>query len=274
MSIASHIARQCLESTAEGVLVLDHNAMISWINPALAEMLEIEAEAFIGKTAELITEPRVSLLFSAEGIVHLTAGDDRSERWLKCRSLPEAEDNGTIKLFTEVTELFALKNENQHLMQQIEELTITDELTGLANRRALTRALNAQVTRSRRYQNPLCLAAIELVDTNHPDTNIASELVLATSRYLRERLRWVDVISRWDHSQFIIILPETPLAAGTDLLDNVRKGFQEMALPEGYSNTHLALNIGVAEWEKGFDGRRLMNAANQALKQQVEQAAT
>lgn len=270
MSIASNIARQCLEFTSEGVLILDHNQMISWINPALAEMFSITADDLIGKTAEFITDPQTALLFSAEGFVQLSS----HERWLKCDASQDEENGTTIKLFTDVTELFALKNENQHLMQQMEELTITDELTGLANRRALTRTLNAQVTRSRRYQNPLCLAMIELGDDNTKGQNIASELVLATSRFLRERLRWVDVISRWDHSQFVIILPETTLGAGHDLLEKVHDEFKEIELPEGYSNTHLTLSIGLAEWQKGFDGRLLMNAATKALAEQMEQATT
>ena len=60
-----------------------------------------------------------------------------------------------FKFFEEVTEQVKLKQENSALQQQVEELTITDELTGLANPRALNRALSSQVTRSRRYNNPL-----------------------------------------------------------------------------------------------------------------------
>ncbi len=273
MSIASHIARQCLEFTADGVLILDHNLMVSWINPALAEMFNISSDELVGKTAEFITQPEINLLFTAEGVVHLTARQNSTERWLKCRVTQDPESDTCIRIFTDVTELFALKNENQHLRQQIEELSITDELTGLANRRALTRALNAQVTRSRRYQNPLCLTQLELLDTNAPGETIANELVLATSRFLRDRLRWVDVIARWDHSQFIIILPETTLDSGYELLNKVREDFSSISLPEGYSNTHLVLKIGVAEWKKGFDGPRLMTAANKALAENMEQAA-
>jgi len=115
---------------------------------------------------------------------------------------------------------------------------------------------------------------IELVDESAKGQNVASELVLAISRFLRERLRWVDVIARWDHSQFLIILPETPLGASNDLLEKVHDGFKSISLPEGYNNTHLTLNIGIAEWQKGYDGRRLMTAASQALELKMEKAST
>jgi len=274
LSIASNIARQCLEFSPDGVLTLDHNQMVSWINPSLASMFNVNAGALVGKTAELITHPEAALLFTAEGFVHLIAKEGGADRWLKCSSTQDEESGTTIKFFTDVTELFALKDQNQHLRQQVEELSVTDELTGLSNRRALTRALNAQVTRSRRYQNPLCLAQLELQDDNAPEQAVANELVLATSRFLRERLRWADLIARWDHSQFIIILPETALNSGLELLNKVRDDFNKIELPEGYSNTHLTLQIGLAEWQKGFDGPRLMTAAKQALNETLEQATT
>ena len=117
-----------------------------------------------------------------------------------------------------------LKQEVNALHQQVEDLTITDELTGLANPRALNSALNSQVTRSRRYNNPLCLAVMELVDETDPEASLSDDAILATSRHLRDRLRWVDTIARWDHNHFVVILPETNAEHGSDLIGQDQRG--------------------------------------------------
>jgi diguanylate cyclase (GGDEF)-like protein len=170
----------------------------------------------------------------------------------------------TLKFFQDVTELMQLRQENERLRQQVEELTITDSLTGLANRRALTNSLNAQVTRSRRYQNPLSLVALELVDDSRPAAEIEPETILTASRFLRDRLRWVDVIGRWDHNQFFIILPETEEAHGLELLNNIVSEFPA-SNPDMATSLHL--QFGLAEWQKGCDSRKLMQLAADAMQQ-------
>ncbi len=172
--------------------------------------------------------------------------------------------------------MVTLQEESERLSQQVKQLTLTDELTGLANQLELNRALNAQVTRSRRYGNPLSLAMMEVVDAAEPDKTLQDKLIVATSRYLRDRLRWVDVIARWGHNQFVVILPETHHSDGYSLISKIQEEFPQAQQNEPLHDESLALRFGLVEWKKGYDTPMLMRCAATSLsgeQEQMEQAS-
>ncbi|MCW8907839.1 MAG: diguanylate cyclase [Sedimenticola sp.] len=252
-----------LQASPCGVLILDQAGTIRWLNPALEAMLELSAEQLLGTREEGFPFATQRSLFKGPGLHQLVGPGISRERWLLCsEAQPESADPEahTIRYFQDLTEQVRLQEENQRLQQQVEELAITDELTGLANRQALTRALNTQVARSRRYQNPLSVAVVTLLQPGKTG-QIADEVILAVSQYLRDRLRWVDVIARWEHNQFIIILPETTLQDASDLMEKMLSTFSEMVLPEQYTGVDLQLQYGLAEWHKGQDARLLLKEA-------------
>jgi diguanylate cyclase (GGDEF)-like protein len=165
---------------------------------------------------------------------------------------------------TDSSELEILREENHRLRQQVEELSITDKLTGMNNRRALQRALETQVTRSRRYHNPLSVMLIEVAIEGSmagPDDDI----ILAVSRFLGENLRWVDMIARWDERQFILVLPETAIEDGQRLLHKIRQGFSESVISKQSGAQPILLYVGLAEWQKGDDVRLLLQRAMETL---------
>jgi len=252
-----------LQASPCGVLILDQAGTIQWVNPALEAMLELSADQLQGTREEGFPFTTQRSLFKGPGLHHLVGPGISKERWLLCsEAQPESADPQahTIRYFQDLTEQVRLQDENQRLQQQVEELAITDELTGLANRQALTRALNTQVARSRRYQNPLSVAVVTLLQPGESG-EIANEIILAVSQYLRDRLRWVDVIARWEHNQFIIVLPETTLQDASDLIEKMLSTFSEMVLPEQYAGSDLQLQYGLAEWHKGQDARLLLKEA-------------
>ena len=125
---------------------------------------------------------------------------------------------------------------------------------------------DSQVTRSRRYTNPLCLAVVEIeTEIKAEDEGLVQEITLAVSRYLRDRLRWVDLIARWSDDQFMLVLPETTLEDATKLLHKIKIDFVDTLLPEAIAHLNIRLQIGIAEWQKGNDARLLMKRSMEAL---------
>ncbi len=245
-----------------GILRLDADGRILEANPALEAMLGLSSRQLTGHDRDSLPYPAFRGLFKGqEGMLHLMGPGVETERWLQCR--PGSGSGPVTHFFTDVTELVRLREQNRQLRDQVEELTISDDLTGLANQRAFNRALTAQVTRSRRYQNPLSLILVELLDQGQKDGQPTDEGVLAASRYLRDRLRWVDVIARWDHNHFLVILPETDEASAAEL---IRKIEAEFTAPEAASERPgLVLRFGSSSWRKGDDERKLMDRAAASL---------
>ncbi|MES9904890.1 MAG: diguanylate cyclase [Sedimenticola sp.] len=257
-----------------GILVLNAEGKITHLNSSLSELVNLTPLQLIGHDSESLPFDTHKGLFKGEGVMHLSGPEVGLERWLQC-SIRE-EESGTTKFFVDITDQVNLEQENERLYRQVKQLTLTDELTGLANQLELSRALNAQVTRSRRYGNPLCLAMMEVIDERAPEQALPDELVLAASRYLRDRLRWVDVIARRGHSQFVVILPETNHLDGHSLISKIQEDFPAAQQHNPLEGESLTLRFGITEWKKGHDARLLMQKAAVALtgeQEQIEQAS-
>ena len=151
----------------------------------------------------------------------------------------------------------------------MEELKLTDDLTGLPNRRAISQALDLHISRSRRYQNPLSTALIhiDLREWNGVQPLSSEPVVLAVSRFLRDRLRWVDQIARWDENVFLLVLPETTEADARQLLEKIVGEQQGMELPESVGDLRPQLTFGLACWRKGDDMRTLLRHTLADLQQ-------
>ena len=269
MSQNSETETVCFQRSPCGMLILDKEGSILQLNEALASMLALPADRFAGKTQKVQLPSAYQGLFKEEGLIHFVGPEMPQEKWLLCT---EFEDSiHTIRFYQDITEQVKLEQQVDALQQQVEDLTITDELTGLSNPRALNNALNSQVTRSRRYNNPLCLAVMELVDETDPNVSLSDDAILATSRHLRDRLRWVDTIARWDHNHFVVILPETNAEHGSELIGQISVGFSDIVIPSLQEGQTLKLRFGLAQWMKGNDSQMLMERAARSLNSQDEE---
>ncbi len=256
--------KEWIDACPAGLLVIDSGGTIRWLNPALEEMLGLDADRLLGHNRGTLPEPAYRGLFDEDTVISLPGP---GERWFhrESASVRSADgDESTLYVYRDISELVHLRAERDRLQEQVQDLTLTDELTGLANRRALIDALTTQVTRSRRYHNPLSLMVVR-VTLGDSKTLAIHELperaVLAVSHYLRDRLRWADIIGRYDRTLFMLILPETDQPAAGILIEKIRAESTEIELPDDLANLPLELSFGLAEWKQGDDPRTLTERA-------------
>jgi PleD family two-component response regulator len=136
----------------------------------------------------------------------------------------------------------------------------------MANRRATVQAINAQVTRSRRYGNLLTLGAMLL---NHPEqaqTPLPDTSILVMTQYLRERLRWADAIGRSEDQLFLLVMPETGVEDAGNLLQQIINECQTGSLQALGDNPVPKITFGVSEWAKGDDAQRLIKRVVESLE--------
>ena len=247
------------EACPTGILAIENEACIRWVNPALEEMLNLTRADLVGKDkTDLPTG--LHALFDETDILHLSLNGE-GERWLS-REVKQIV-NGTesslrVHFYQDISLQVMAQRENDHLRQQVEDLTITDSLTGMANRKAILQALAVQVTRSRRYGNPLTLGAVRLTHPELPDEPLPDGSILTLAHYLRERLRWADIIGRYEEELFLLLMPETSEEDAAKLLEQIVQECREGALTELGDNPLPQLTIGVAAWKKGDDPQRLI----------------
>jgi diguanylate cyclase (GGDEF)-like protein len=116
-------------------------------------------------------------------------------------------------------------------LMRTRELALQDELTGLANRRALEQMLANEVDRAQRHGRPL---AILMADIDRfksiNDTyghRAGDEVLRELSRLLAEKLRSIDRAARYGGEEFFVLMPDTPVDEARRVAERVRSAVEE-----------------------------------------------
>ena len=268
--------QQLLEACPIGLLLLNKDGKAQWINPALRSWLGTRADKIIEQQVDAV--PReLRKLWGENATVHLPATDAEDELWLLGTSQP-LDDGSKMQFFTDATASKLLLQERDALQSQLESVSLTDEDTGMPNQRALTQSLESQVSRSRRYKNPLTILIMQVDNLDEfiktQETESARPLLVAIRNMLNDQLRWADTIGRMNENEFLLILPETHLEATGQMIDLIRKRFDDLYI-EGVENSDFKVQarFGVAEWHKGDDVGLLMARAREVLEETEKQTA-
>jgi diguanylate cyclase (GGDEF)-like protein len=248
-----------------GIALLAPGGRITWVNETLCRMLDCDAEALTDKSLDDLPTSVRHLLHAKPHIYAV----DKGRHWIR-RELHGDEDGQQLLVLTDISAQEELAAENARLRQQVDELKLTDDLTGLPNKRAISQSLDLHISRSRRYQNPLSVLLVS-VDLGNDGTagSTHDARLLAVSRFLRDRLRWVDQIARWSDRVFLIVLPETSEADARGLLDKVASERTTMLMPDA-ADQRPRLAFGLACWGKGDDMRTLLRSAVENLNTSLE----
>ncbi len=122
--------------------------------------------------------------------------------------------------------------QNYLLFQRLEELATTDELTGVANRRALLEAVRREFRRARRYRHPFALV---MVDLDHfkriNDTyghQVGDRVLQEFARAIRKSIRSTDLVGRYGGEEFLILLPEADSRSAVALAERIRERVRQL----------------------------------------------
>jgi diguanylate cyclase (GGDEF)-like protein len=159
----------------------------------------------------------------------------------------------------------ALAMRNANLLERVQQMAVTDGLTGLPNRRSFDRSLERELTRATRTDGRL---SVVLLDVDHfkrlNDTHghVAGDQVLrAIAAALRECGREYDTVARYGGEEFAAVLPGCSSALALQVADRLRRAVEECA-----SEVPVTASAGVATFpHDGIDTKSLLEAADDAL---------
>ncbi|WP_196139751.1 hypothetical protein [Aliikangiella sp. G2MR2-5] len=129
--------------------------------------------------------------------------------------------------------------------------------------------LNYEVSRSRRYENPLSILKLHLVVFNKPETVAEDTLHETIKDTLMDELRWADMVGHTDHGTYLMILPETPADALCVLEEKLKNSLKARIDFIG-SDIQYQLVFGHAHWVKHDDSQRLLQRARADLVEKLE----
>lgn len=122
-------------------------------------------------------------------------------------------DESELQLLQALADYAAIAIDNAHAVEKIQELTITDDCTGLYNARHLYKTLEAEVYRSARFGYEfsvlfLDLDHFKLVNDTHGHL-VGSKLLNAIGYAIKSNLRLIDFAFRYGGDEFVVLLPQT-----------------------------------------------------------------
>jgi diguanylate cyclase (GGDEF)-like protein len=170
----------------------------------------------------------------------------------------------------------AVSVENVGLHETVERQAVTDELTGLSNRRRFQETMVAEVERSRRFGQDLGLVMLDIDDfkaVNDTYGHQQGDLVLReVAKVLRASSREIDEPARYGGEELAVVLPGTDLEGAHQLAERVREGVAALRLPilgdDGAEPLRVTASFGAAALPASADDvRGLVAAADEALYQ-------
>jgi len=283
-SFDNETAHQLVSICPDPVIGVDRSGIITHFNPAAAKLLGYKREDIIERlniielygsreTGRQIKKYIYSNHWGPHGVIEgyeaslLAADGQLIPIRLSATLLLEAEQEiGSLGFFHDMSETKAMEARLRHL-------SITDDLSGLYNRRHLNTTLIDEVNRSRRYQRPLSLVCIDMDRFKSVNDQLGHQqgdrVIATTAANLKLALRSSDMAFRYGGDEFIALLPETQLSEASRLAERIGQS-GEMLINDGSSDgvgIAVSLSIGVVEFDNLEDVETLLSRADQAMYQ-------
>jgi len=158
----------------------------------------------------------------------------------------------------------ALEAERARMVEELAHLSVTDELTGLANRRYLLEKLAEEVRRSERSGSAFSLLMIDLDHFKEVNDRYGhqtgDEVLRKCADVLKQSVRATDLVARYGGEEFCVILPyTTSRAAARCVAERLRKMIGELPEPAP------SISVGIACWELGGSASDVFHRADAAL---------
>jgi diguanylate cyclase (GGDEF)-like protein/PAS domain S-box-containing protein len=301
--------RLLTEAAPIGIFQTDADNNYVYTNPQWSQITGVSAEDAAGQAWHIIIGPEqhAALMVELDGAVQPAEFNhrfdvgrpDSATRVVVINSRPIPDNAGAISgwvgTLSDVTvqaRAEALMSEAQGVLKELNvELAVTarrDPLTGLGNRLALQEDLELLEARAARYGHRYCLALLDIDHFkryNDAYGHQAGDVCLqAVAAELRLQARAGDGLYRYGGEEFLCVLPEQNLAAGTIAIQRMRGAVQKLAIPHnGNSFGVVTISGGLATLDPGGGtlAKDVLKEADDALyrakqlgRNRVEQVAS
>ena len=154
-----------------------------------------------------------------------------------------------ILLFILYFMVWKLVSRLQESQEQLKQISITDELTGLRNRRYIMERLEDEFQRARRSGKPMGLIMLDLdyfKQINDMHGHQFGDLVLkAVASRMRSSIREYDLLGRVGGEEFFIVSPEAEVEETIGIAERIRELIRGEAISDGKREVNITISAGV-----------------------------
>jgi diguanylate cyclase (GGDEF)-like protein len=168
---------------------------------------------------------------------------------------PDGRTFGMVETYRNILEK-KIDDELVNLVQKLNEtqlhlklMSITDELTGLRNRRFIMERLEEEFQRARRSGRPLSLMMLDIdhfKQVNDANGHLFGDIVLrVVSMRIKSHLRRHDLVGRVGGEEFLVVSPDSGLDDTIMVAERIRKVVNDEAICDAVREVSVALSAGV-----------------------------
>lgn len=247
---------EILSISEVGLVILDENREIIWINSEFERWTGAPLEHWQGQNWMALP---------------LEASDESGEVYC----LLNTERTKTVFLHHWTALLPSDPKLSVHFFKTLGQESRQDRLAQIAaklpKRPNWIQFLDYEVSRSRRYDNPLSLMKIKLVCfAALEDPKLEATLNQLLEAILKDELRWADMIGHSETGEFLLVLPETNTEQADALQHKLNQALQQQMSAE-HPDCEYALLIGQAQWSKGDSSGILLDRVRDDLVTKMTQ---
>src|ERR1700743_515934 len=151
-------------------------------------------------------------------------------------------------------------------------MAITDQLTGLHNRRYMSRHLDNLVTSAKKNNRPIAFVIMDIdyfKSVNYTyGSDIGDEVLKEFASRIAANVRGIDLACRYGGEEFVVVMPGADIAFACSVSERLRHSIETtpFRISRAPNSLNLTISIGIASLE-GLDdtGDALLHRADQAL---------
>jgi diguanylate cyclase (GGDEF)-like protein/PAS domain S-box-containing protein len=282
--LAVRAVRDRQGSIVDGRIVSANRKACEYAGYSAKDMLEASfKKLFTGLVARRIWRRCLRVIRSrgAERF-ELNISHHEADTWLRMTLV--ALGDGFVISFNDITDLkqalleaqssraeLAAEVEHRRALEaELRQLSLTDDLTGVSNRRAFNRRLGQEIGKARRYGGVFSIIAVDLDHFKKINDRFGhaagDEVLMAVAAIFSDALRRdVDLVARVGGEEFMLLLPQTDLGGAGDLAERLRRRLAGMPVTLAGEKVRLSASFGVKQFDASCDPERLTIEADDAL---------
>ncbi len=272
---AASALRALLEQAGYAVeLVADDRSALA--HAERADLLVLDVELPTAGALEVLKAVRARRDRRHLPVVVVSSADDVAAR---VAALELGADDFVCKpwhdgeLLARVKRCLTLRRRVDHLLErhdELEQLSLTDGLTDLANHRHFHERLRDEFRRAQRYDDPLALVLLDLDHFKAVNDGfghlVGDEVLREVASSLRKSVRETDFVARYGGEEFAVILPKTHLAGCLTVAERMWSELGRLRLgPRGSVRVTASLGISGYPNRSIVSAEQLLRAADDAL---------
>jgi len=258
--------QQIVEIAIEGILIFDRDYRITFANKNMASILGYSEDEMIGKSYSLFIPEDQQHIFKHQESLRKKGEDsvyecrilrkDGQSHWFLISAKAILNDSGKFEgsfaMLTDINERKEMELLLEESNRQLTELSNTDSLTGIANRRNFDATLKHEYYRLRRSKSKL---SVILIDVDHFKAYndcyghvMGDECLRQIGRALASCVsRSVDLAARYGGEEFACILPDTDIEPAVKIAERIRLKIEDLKIEHKNSSVsqYVTASLGV-----------------------------